>query len=414
VVIYRNGVGYFERAGTVRDSEVHFKMKESEVGDFLASFAVLERGGSSVRSASFPIRLADDEPIRPPVATEAERRGLRKVVLGLDGKSHDLQVGYIVAAPLWRPSYRLVLGAGGMAELQAWGVVENLSGEDWKGVKLSLVAGAPIAFESTLGQPVVPSRPMVTDTGEVMLAVPKAEVALASDAVAAPAPSASPASAEMPVEGASAEMNAASSEDDGSDGERPMRRGPGRSAASKSRAKKAEMAADSARTGGRGGPGMGPSSAPMAAAASAMAVPMSSTPRSLASLAAMVSNGSVTRFDMPNPVTVPDRTATMVMLLARSIPGEAIFLFAPDGAVETSSQHPYRVVRFSNRTGGGLEKGPIAVFESDAFLGQGVVEALPDGANTMCLSPWSEALPSIAVRVATKWGHAWRRSNWAN
>src|SRR5258705_1683274 len=56
VVIYRNGVGYFERAGHIKADRVFFKVKGSEVGDFLATLAVIEKGGSSVRSASFPIK----------------------------------------------------------------------------------------------------------------------------------------------------------------------------------------------------------------------------------------------------------------------------------------------------------------------------------------------------------------------
>ena len=84
---------------------------------------------------------------------------LRTVVLSLDGHAHDLQVGYIAAAPVWRPSYRLVVQPGGQADLQAWGIVENLSGEDWSSVKLSLVAGAPIAFEAQLGTPIIPDAP---------------------------------------------------------------------------------------------------------------------------------------------------------------------------------------------------------------------------------------------------------------
>src|SRR5262245_7531598 len=59
VVIYRNGVGYFERAGHLTADKVNFKVKGEEVGDFLATLAVIERGGSSVRSASFPIKVAD-------------------------------------------------------------------------------------------------------------------------------------------------------------------------------------------------------------------------------------------------------------------------------------------------------------------------------------------------------------------
>src|SRR5437016_5019509 len=60
VVVYRNGVAYFERGGHTEEGEVRFKMKEGEVGDFLATLAVMERGGSSVRAAAFPLKMDDD------------------------------------------------------------------------------------------------------------------------------------------------------------------------------------------------------------------------------------------------------------------------------------------------------------------------------------------------------------------
>src|SRR3954464_437253 len=66
VVIYRNGVGYFERAGHIKADQVSFKVRGEEVGDFLATLAVIEQGGSSVRSASFPIKVA--EKAKPPGA----------------------------------------------------------------------------------------------------------------------------------------------------------------------------------------------------------------------------------------------------------------------------------------------------------------------------------------------------------
>ena len=66
VVVYRNGVGYFERSGRVDDESVKFEMRQRMVGDFLASLAVIERGGSSVRSASFPLELEDKERSTPP------------------------------------------------------------------------------------------------------------------------------------------------------------------------------------------------------------------------------------------------------------------------------------------------------------------------------------------------------------
>jgi len=61
VVVYRNGVGYFERAGRVDTDEVHFRMRKQMVGDFLATLAIVERGGSTVRSASFPLEIEDEE-----------------------------------------------------------------------------------------------------------------------------------------------------------------------------------------------------------------------------------------------------------------------------------------------------------------------------------------------------------------
>jgi len=106
-----------------------------------------------------------------------------------------------------------------------------------------------------------------------------------------------------------------------------------------------------------------------------------SAPRNLRSLAAISATGGVTRYDLPEAVTIPDKSATMVMLLSKKMPGDAAFLYAPDGGVPDSYAHPFRVVRFINKSGGTLEKGPIAVFDRGAFLGQGMVDPLPDGAT---------------------------------
>src|SRR5690348_14820762 len=65
VVVYRNGVGYFERAGTVDRDRVTFQMRQRMVGDFLATLAIVERGGSSVRAASFPLEVENDDPHAP-------------------------------------------------------------------------------------------------------------------------------------------------------------------------------------------------------------------------------------------------------------------------------------------------------------------------------------------------------------
>src|SRR6185503_11352748 len=98
VVIYRNGVGYFERGGHVETDRVQFQVRKDEIGDFLATLAVLERGGSSVRAASFPLDVERDTPPSPAPGDAkgaAAKETLRQVIMSLDGKEHDLQVGYI-------------------------------------------------------------------------------------------------------------------------------------------------------------------------------------------------------------------------------------------------------------------------------------------------------------------------------
>jgi len=112
VVIYRNGVAYFEREGRVRGSKVGFRVRRDEVGDFLASFAVMERTGGTVRAASFPMHREEETPPVPidgkpaPAPRPDPKRKLENVVMELDGGVHDLAVGYIAEAPVWRPSYR--------------------------------------------------------------------------------------------------------------------------------------------------------------------------------------------------------------------------------------------------------------------------------------------------------------------
>lgn len=372
VVVYRNGVAYFERAGHVDESEVRFKMRETEVGDFLATLAVIEKGGSSVRAAAFPLKDEEEEPKPKSQMTPDERRGIRSVVLSLDGREHDLEIGYVAASPVWRPSYRLVVDgkAPKEATLQAWGIVQNLSGEDWRDVKLSLVAGAPLAFEAQLGASSIPQRPIVTDEGEVIAAVPKGDTTLeeANEQERKPRD-------EKRLEALKKESAALDAEE--SDAPEP--------AAQAATGAAAPAKADRARTRGSRGPGgrvtvaeTKPASPPPPPPPPPRSI---SAPRNVRSLAAVAVESGATRYDLPNPVTIPDKTATMVMLLNRKVPGGATFLFAPDGGVPDSASHPFRVARFTNRTGGVLERGPIAVFEQGSFLGQGVLDPLPAGAT---------------------------------
>ncbi|MDP3278031.1 MAG: DUF4139 domain-containing protein [Deltaproteobacteria bacterium] len=381
VVVYRNGVAYFERGGHVTGDNVEFRVRQREVGDFLATLAVMERGGSSVQSAAFPLPRDVTEGEAPPSPNEQ-----RTVHMRLDGRDHDLVVGYMAETPIWRPSYRLVMGPND-AQIQAYGVVHNLSGEDWRDVSLSLVTGAPVSFRSELADPVITDRPLVTDRGEVIDAVPQGATTLAEGPP--PPPVAQPVSAAVTRGDIADEDLDDNQEQSNLESER-------RGGALRSR-----RAASTRPQGGMGrvvtttGIGARPTPAramdarymnnrgPSGNSAAAPNFEGPSRPRSLASLAAVAVQGGTTRYDLPQRVTVPDRTATMVLLASADVPGERLYLFAPDGGVSDSVRHPFNVARFVNRTGSMLERGPLAIFENGAFLGQGMLDPMPNDATAV-------------------------------
>ena len=89
----------------------------------------------------------------------------KSVELSFIGKGERrVQVGYIQEAPVWKTTYRLVLGDDKSDDkplLQGWAIVENTSEEDWNNVNLSLVSGRPISFVMDLYQPLYVPRPEV-------------------------------------------------------------------------------------------------------------------------------------------------------------------------------------------------------------------------------------------------------------
>lgn len=89
----------------------------------------------------------------------AERRRLTIALAGTGKRA--VRVGVQLDMPLWKLSWRLVAGADGNARLQGWAVVENLSGQDWKDVALTLASGAPVTFRQALARPVLVPRPEI-------------------------------------------------------------------------------------------------------------------------------------------------------------------------------------------------------------------------------------------------------------
>lgn len=333
VVLYRNGIGYFERSGLVEGDRLRFQVRRENVGDFLATLAVTDSTGRA-QSVSFP----SQEP------TEGEEPSkLVDVIVGLDGdERHDVKVAYVVEAAIWRPTYRVVLGAGEKARgtsLQGWAIVQNGSGEDWDDVRMSVTSGAPLSFTADLDRTVIPSRPMVTDSGEVVAAPVYSETTLSTDSGENVALAMEPAAEEMELPQLSARMApsmAAPPSPDRVDASAP---GGGAPVNVESLLSSMEPPAEGVRRGGN-------------------------------------------RYDVPGLVTVPASGSTMVSILDASVTGEDALLYRPDAAVPGSDTYPMRVLRLRNDTTVLLERGPVAIYEQDALLGQGLLAALPAGATT--------------------------------
>jgi hypothetical protein len=95
-------------------------------------------------------------------AAGARRHDATTVIVTSEGRGErELVVGYTVAAPVWKTTYRVVLDEAGQPFVQGWAIVENAGSEDWRGVRLSLVSGSPLSFVQHLQQPFHRHRPVL-------------------------------------------------------------------------------------------------------------------------------------------------------------------------------------------------------------------------------------------------------------
>jgi hypothetical protein len=317
--------------------------------------------------------------------------------------SHDLLVSYVVAAPMWKPTYRVVLPptGKGKALLQGWAVVDNVSGEEWREVKLGLTSGAPIAFRYDLHTPRDVERSDLTETGVRR----QAAVAVGETSYAEEPP---PPPAAMPMVAASAAAAAMAPREEEAKADKKEKR--------KDSAPKPSMKAGAAGggLGDSGSRGMETRSAatqrlaahrasPAGAAEPAPEAPpamdLDSLRKSTLAQAHAAKVSGLTRFDLEPRVTVPDGASTMVAVVNQEVQGEETFLFKPGGAGLGYETNPYRVVRFQNSTPFVLEPGPIAIYSGGSFVGEGISEAV--GAGSSATIPFAVE-PSIMVSSTVK------------
>jgi hypothetical protein len=264
-----------------------------------------------------------------------------------------VRVGYVVGAPLWKTSYRLNLGTQKNG-LQGWAHLENLSGQDWSGVELTLASGNPVTFRQALYTAYFVARPEVPVEvlGRVLPPVNEGAIAL----------------------------------DDTARDERRQRLG--RAAATSGAAPGAEeyeLAAKAAEApmmaaldGGYAGEPAPPPPSPAEVAGAALA-----TAREEAATQVILR--------LSEPVTLASGQSLTVPVIDASVPAAAIALYQPS----THARHPLAAVRLTNDTGTGLPPGVMTLYD-----GRGAAVAYVGDARLAPLPAKDERLLSFALDQA--------------
>lgn len=108
-------------------------------------------------------------------------KNLRRLTISATGQGErDMFVSYVVEAPVWKTTYRLVIDSAAKPFLQGWALIDNLQDEDWNNVTLSLISGAPVSFIHDLQQPIYRSRPVIAMPENVSVAPQLAEPSVGS------------------------------------------------------------------------------------------------------------------------------------------------------------------------------------------------------------------------------------------
>ncbi|MGD0434178.1 MAG: DUF4139 domain-containing protein, partial [Acetobacteraceae bacterium] len=219
VMLSSGGVGYFEYSADIDgDAELGLDVPLSQIDDILKSLVVFDSQGgvagvelpgrdgtvqafgdapfgpealaspvaylNALRGTEVTVqgphpmtgRIVSAQPVSETIDTGTTQRvrvtllssdGLRQFVLedaeSKGNSERTVSVGYVVGAPLWKATYRLMLSPdpSSSARLQGWATLENQSGADWQGVTLTLQYGNPVTFRQALYRSYFVQRPEV-------------------------------------------------------------------------------------------------------------------------------------------------------------------------------------------------------------------------------------------------------------
>lgn len=138
VVVYRNGVAFYERKAHVRGGKLTVVVPRDRVDDFLKSLTVTDINTGDPLPVSFPREQGD-------------YGQYVEMSLEVPAEETDVLLTYVTESPAWKPSYRLVVDEDkGKVMLEAWAIVDNTSGEDWKEIILGVGSSSALSFRYDL------------------------------------------------------------------------------------------------------------------------------------------------------------------------------------------------------------------------------------------------------------------------
>ena len=442
VVVYRNGVAYFERTAEVQGDTLRLNVPNDKVDDFLKSLTVVDAVTGEPAPISYPSQSGGGTIDM-------------KVAFPKTGKPRRLRLSYVTEAPSWKPSYRVVVNKEKKVDLQGWAIIDNTSGEDWKDVKLGVGASSAMSFrfdlkglrlvdretlhendlfaqappmgaasyggqqgqgklvgdfsddhiaraekkeharqmEAQSGNKTTPPAPTATTRGVAKAGEPNLD---ARNVPTTTTPAADPIA--QTAQALRSSPNNIFVEGYAAPGDRDKQ------AASLERANRLRqqlvangvdpnkvIALGKGEQAGRNG-----GARIVEATVAQNEDTMNSKARTKdgaktgEAAARPAATGTdpigTSHFESGAAMTVPRGTSAMVSILRSATEGEVVYLYDPESA-RGNAQYPFRTLRFRNPTDNALESGPVSVFGDGKFIGEGMAEPIP--AHSVAFVPFA-------------------------
>ncbi len=323
------------------------------------------------------VKMTDIQSLRfsNPIIESEFRRALEVLALSHDSQKkavqlhfagegkRKVQVGYVIEAPIWKTSYRLLMAEKDKPYLQGWAMVENPTDEDWNGVKMALVSGRPISFKMDLYNPLYINRPTVEPEVFASLRPVTYRGGFGTDT-------------ELALQNQSEAVEEKQKALKDTDGTRL-------------RAGAAQGFAPQAREFGRGF-GVKPND-PNAEFAKRNAAELAQRmgTGSVGNAATAGALGDFYQYTIDHPVTLPRQKSALLPIVGKDIEGTRVSIYNAN----VQAKHPLLGLRFKNTSGAHLNQGPITVFEGSVYAGD---------TRVLDVQPNEERLLSYAIDLGTE------------